>query len=188
MFDRSSVREEIATKPAIEIPESVKITLVGSAGSGKTSVIRKYVTGTFDRQCPPTIMATRHNQKVNIDSHSIALELMDTSGNEHYRSLAPIYYRGARIVIVVFDVTSRESFDSAASWLKEVKEEGTAEVLLVCGNKIDQDGNRVIDSSTARSWAESEGCLYAECSSLTGAGIDNMFQVAVDKLIHAIDT
>lgn len=103
------------------------------------------------------------------------LELWDTAGQERYRSLAPMYYRGAAAALIVFDVTSAESFEGAQSWARELRRRGDpAMVVALVGNKVDI-GHRVVELETAKTYATDNEFLYFETSAKTGYNVGELF-------------
>merc|ERR1740121_2127593 len=93
-------------------------------------------------------------------------------------SLAPMYYRGAAAAVVVYDITSKESFDAAKSWVSELQNTDT--LIALAGNKSDLDASRVIEAETARAYAESMGILYMETSAKSGHNVNELFhEIAV---------
>lgn len=98
----------------------------------------------FDYQ-EPTIGAAFLTQTIALEDCTIRFELWDTAGQERYRSLAPMYYRGASAAVVVFDVTARDSFDGAKSWVKELQRRGDpSAVIALAGNKADVKEGRAV--------------------------------------------
>ena len=84
----------------------------------------------------------------------------------------------------MYDVTRQASFDAVSYWIKELQNNVDGNiVILVCGNKIDLEDQKAVESSIAQASAEASGCLFAECSASTGAGVERMFQLAVKKLL-----
>merc|ERR1711948_153296 len=86
---------------------------------------------------------------------------------------APMYYRGAAAAVVVYDITSKESFDAAKSWVVELQSTDT--LIALAGNKSDLDSTRVVDRETARAYAESMGILYMETSAKSGQNVNELF-------------
>lgn len=163
---------------------AIKLVLLGDSGVGKTSIVAHYVSGSAPDNVNPTIGAAFVTKDVTIENQKLELLIWDTAGQEVYRGLAPMYYRSALIAIIVFDVTKSESFDSVSYWIRELKanvEESI--VILVCGNKIDLEDQRVIEFQSASSVAQENGALYAETSASTGSGVERMFQVAISTLL-----
>ena len=151
-----------------EALSSVKLVLLGDSGVGKTSIVTQYVSGNAPDSVKPTIGAAFVTKEVSIEGHQLELLIWDTAGQEVYRGLAPMYYRSALIAIICYDVTRAQSFDSVSYWIKELKTNVDGNiVIVVCGNKIDLEDQRVIDATTAQTNAESNGALYAETSAST---------------------
>jgi Rab family protein len=164
-------------------PQQVKLVLLGDSGAGKTTIVSQYLSGTVPDIVNPTVGAAFVRKLVAAEGQRFELLIWDTAGQEVYRGLAPMYYRSALVAIIVYDVTKQASYASVDSWLKEIKansEEGI--VILVCGNKIDLQGDRVVNAVQASEAAVQSGALYAETSAITGAGIDRMFQIALSAL------
>lgn len=96
--------------------------------------------------------------------------------HRRYRSLAPLYYRGAHAGLIVYDITSVDSFQGAKSWATELKRKGEADcVLALVGSKVDLESDRQVDRDEAAEYARSQGLLFAEVSSKTGAGVQDIF-------------
>ena len=106
---------------------------------------------------------------------SFLAQIWDTAGQERYRSLAPMYYRGAAAAVVVFDVTNKETFEGAKTWVTELKRRGDSGVVIaLAGNKCDLP-TRSVDSEEAGEYAKSQGILYMEVSAKTNKNIKELF-------------
>jgi small GTP-binding protein len=117
-------------------------------------------------------------QTVPLDDCTIKFEIWDTAGQERYHSLAPMYYRGAAAAIVVYDITSQESFVRARSWVKELQRQGNPNIVIaLAGNKADLelDGKRKVETSEAMGYAESNGTLFMETSAKTALNVSEIF-------------
>lgn len=91
-------------------------------------------------------------QTVPVSDCTVKFEIWDTAGQERYHSLAPMYYRGAAAAIVVYDITSQESFARAKSWVKELQRQGSPDVVIaLAGNKIDRDEERKVSAEVRAS-------------------------------------
>ena len=104
--------------------EPIKVVLVGESGTGKTSIIQQYAYKIFDPNCATSISSQYVSQVINFPdlNKSIKLEIWDTAGQERYRSIAKLFYKDAKIIIFVYDVTSRVSFDELINfWIPEVQ-------------------------------------------------------------------
>ena len=106
-----------------------------------------------------------------------------TAGQERYRSLAPMYYRGAAAAIVVYDVTSRDSFDGAKTWVKELQRKGDPGVVLaLAGNKADLRDKRKVDAEEAREYAAENGMIFFETSAKDAVNIERVFHDVARKV------
>lgn len=119
--------------------KQLKVVIVGHSGVGKTSLIGRYIFDNFDAGSEATLGAVFHEkQHVLPDKSTVGLEIWDTAGQERYRSIAKIYYKDAKVVLAVYDVTSERSFNELKLWVDEVRSNSSKSTrLIVVGNKID---------------------------------------------------
>ena len=102
---------------------------------------------------------------------------------ERYRSLAPMYYRGAAAAIVVFDVTNKDSFSGAKTWVKELQRRGDANcVIALAGNKADLLEQRKVSKEVADAYAAENGILFMETSAKTAMNVKELFEIIARKL------
>jgi small GTP-binding protein len=122
-----------------------KVVLLGSQGVGKTSLILRYTTRAFDpTPHAATIGSSLHTRKLVHDGVRVKLQIWDTAGQERFRSMAPIYYRGAHVCVLVYDTTDRQSFEDVRSWLDELGRTVPKDtVIFVAGAKIDRPDRQV---------------------------------------------
>lgn len=111
---------------------------------------------------------------------------MNLSGQERYRTMSPIFYRVAHAVILVYDVTSRDSFEQVLSWIQEAESNTTYNniVKLLVGNKIDLD-QRVISREEGENFAKERGMIFIETSAYTNDGIDQAFEEVTYKILES---
>jgi len=115
-------------------------------------------------------------QTVDLGDCTVKFDIWDTAGAERYRSLAPMYYRGAVAAVVVFDITNMDSFEGAKSWVTELlSAHSPGIVIALAGNKADLDATRRVDSALARSYAEKNNLLFMETSAKTGQNVSEIF-------------
>lgn len=123
------------------------------------------------------------------------LQCWDTAGTESFRSITRSYYRGAAGCLLVYDVTSRQSFVNARSWLADVREHADPHLTcILVGNKIDlctDDAGpgrrtREVPSEEAEQWAQEEGLLFVEASARSGENVEAAFERATRDILDKI--
>lgn len=165
----------------------VKILLVGDSGVGKSSLLARFISDSFDEQ-GPTVGVDFKLKHVDVDGTRLKLTVWDTAGQERFRTLTSSYYRGAHGVVFVYDVTSRESFENAReTWRKEVEMYGTIanSVKIVIGNKIDREDERTVAREEGVAFAKEYGCLFLECSAKTKVRVAEAFDELVKGILDA---
>ena len=108
-----------------------KVVLLGESGVGKTSIISRYITNTFKSQLMSTPGANFVTKNVIMkgENKTIKFEIWDTAGQERYRSLAKVFYKNAKVCVLVYDITRRTSFEELKKyWIKEIKENGPQDI------------------------------------------------------------
>mmetsp|Transcript_140113 Transcript_140113/g.390604 ORF Transcript_140113/g.390604 Transcript_140113/m.390604 type:complete len:206 (+) Transcript_140113:61-678(+) len=150
-----------------------KLVVLGDTCVGKSSLCARFAKGEFNECQEPSIGAAFMTQKVHLGKCIVAFEIWDTAGQERYRSLAPSYYRGAGAAVVVFDITSRGSFDAAKGWVEELH--GTDTLIALAGNKSDLSASRTVDREVAWAYADSMGIIYMETSAKSGQNVNEFF-------------
>nr|ACF24574.1 Ras-related small GTPase Rab5 [Gymnochlora stellata] len=160
-----------------------KLVLLGDAAVGKSSCVERFVKNEFFEFQQPTIGAAFLTQTIPLEDYIVKFEIWDTAGQERYRSLAPMYYRGAAAALVVYDITDPDSFDGAKTWIQELQRQGAADIVIgLAGNKLDLSSQRKIDSKEAKSFADENGCIFYETSAKTGANVQEIFVAIAQKL------
>ncbi len=137
------------------------------------------------------VISTENSTSTNLERSNnndssmrhIGFKIWDTAGQEKYRSLAPMYYRGSSAAILVYDITKPGSFAALHDWANELKQNAPPDlVLVVCGNKLDLSEDRVIDTGTAEKYADSIGAMYIETSAKDGDKVERMFLEVARKV------
>lgn len=125
---------------------------------------------------PPLSKAAFLTQTVGLDDATVKFEIWDTAGQERYRSLAPMYYRGAAAAIVVYDITDPDSFSGAKSWVKELQRRGDPNVIIaLAGNKADLENRRKVTKEEVESYVQENGILHLETSAKDGTNVKSLF-------------
>jgi len=154
-----------------------KLVLLGDTAVGKSCLVVRFVRDEFFEFQEPTIGAAFLTQTVTLDDATVKFEIWDTAGQERYRSLAPMYYRGAAAAIVVYDITNKESFNGAKSWVKELQRRGDPNVVIaLAGNKADLQDKRKVEIEEATMYAEENNILHMETSAKSATNVRHLFQ------------
>ncbi|KAI0774348.1 P-loop containing nucleoside triphosphate hydrolase protein [Fomes fomentarius] len=129
-----------------------KIVIMGNTGVGKTSLLHRYTQGKFDpKNTTSTTGAFFVTKKVNVDGTKVRLQLWDTAGQERFRSMAPMYYRGANAALLLYDITNASSFEDVRGWLEELKKNCDPDLIIyIVGAKADLQHHRQVTSDLAR--------------------------------------
>lgn len=159
-----------------------KIIVVGDHCCGKTNIISKYATDNFNLSSVPTIGIDFAIKNVIYHKKRIRMELWDSAGQEKYRSLTSVYYRNATAIIIVFDLTNRESFNNIEKWVNEICLYSEIPIIMVIGNKADLKDLRVIPSSIAKEYCQKYNFPYVETSAKDGSNIDIAFALLLKNI------
>jgi small GTP-binding protein len=164
--------------PATEFDVTVKGIIIGDSSVGKSSLLYRYTDSDWNPHYIATIGVDFKVLTFERDAKVVKLQLWDTAGQERFKTITHTYYRGAHGVVVVFDVTNRESFTNVTTWLQEFNQfsGGTDVPMVLVGNKCDCRDERVVSDEEADAVAKHLGCRYVPCSAKANIGVDEAFQ------------
>lgn len=167
---------------------NAKVVVLGSQGVGKTSIIARYLEKKFVGATSPTIGASFQTVKVTIGNVRVSMQIWDTAGQERFRAMAPLYYRKANAAIIVYDITSPNSFEAMKHWVTELRRNVEEAIgIFIVGNRCDLSSHRTVSQEAARKFAESIGGNFFECSALSNEGIDDIFRELALSIAEAED-
>ena len=165
-----------------------KVVLVGESGVGKTSIIKQFTSHCFDPDCAVSISSQFTSKIVNISDtqKAIRYDLWDTAGQEKYRSLAKIFYKDAKIIMFVYEITNKKSFENLQSyWYKEVSANCLSNAIFaLVGNKNDLYSKAEVEEKEAMDWADSIGAIFQTTSAKSNIGIDLLFDIVGKKCLN----
>jgi len=160
--------------------DSIKVVLLGESGVGKTSIISQFTSHKFDPHRETSLSAQFVSKTVDFPDlgQTIKFDIWDTVGQEKYRSLAKIFYKDAKVIIFVYDITTEFSFDGLKNyWYEETKAniEGNP-ILAVVANKIDLYNDIKVSNNDGKEFAEKIGAIFQTTSALSDSGISQLFE------------
>ena len=160
-----------------------KSIVVGDGGVGKTALTLRFSKGFFTEDYKMTIGVDFHVKTIMIETEDegslrVKLQIWDTGGQERFSSIRPMYYRGSLGALLIFDLTSYESFEHLPQWIEEVRSNIKNDVpFLLVGNKSDLLNERAISPEEINSFTEKFNLYYMETSAKTGEGVGDCFYI-----------
>ena len=158
--------ESVENSEVIESGE--KVVIIGDASVGKTSILLRYVNNTFSDNIKPTIGCDHYEKEVDIEGgQKIKLSIWDTAGQDRFRGLASSYYKRAKCVVLVFDITKKSSFEKLDFWRDEIMNFADENILVVVvGNKTDLMDKRTVMQEEIDAYVKKYEYFYLETSAL----------------------
>ena len=168
-------------------PQSVKVVLLGESGVGKTSIINQFTIKKFNPRCATSESAKFVSKIVEFPEFeaSIKFDIWDTVGQEKYRSLTKIFYRDAKVIIFVYDITKEFTFNAIKDyWYKETCDTTEGKPLLaLVANKNDLYDKQTVNHKDAKIFAEEINAIFQTTSALNDQGINILFENIGKKII-----
>eukprot|EP00794_Sanderia_malayensis_P000371 gene371-1004_t len=164
-----------------------KVIIVGDKRVGKSSLLLRFREGIFDDGClPPTIGVDFLVCDLQVKNRKVKLQLWDTAGEEEYKAITSVYYRGAHAALIVFDVTRPETFQSAKQWMEDVYTTcGTDVKIIFVGNKCDL--SLCIDLNVVKDFTEMNLLYWCQASAKDGTNVEAIFEKVAGDLVELHD-
>ncbi|KAG0648433.1 Ras-related Rab-18-B [Hyphodiscus hymeniophilus] len=164
---------------------TLKILMIGPSGAGKSALLIRYCDDQFDSESSTaTIGVDFKVKKLSVHGKAYRLNLLDTAGQERFRTLSNSYYRGAHGVILVYDISNRESFLAMERWFEEAESNAMpGAVMYLVGSKMDKSSGRTVKTEEGIELAERHGCQFCEVSSKTRDNVRKPFVEIVDAIV-----
>ena len=164
-------------QPFEEEQTEIKIVFLGNTEAGKTSIISRYISGSFQENVPTTVGAMFYTKILTYDGIKYKIQIWDTAGQERFKTITPLYYKDAQGAIIVSDVTDKRAIHGLKDWLRDLDDKGPMDIIkCICGNKIDMEAETVIDKKDLRKLIDDRkktGVVMT--SALIDIGIDEAF-------------
>ena len=164
---------------------TIKLLLIGNAYVGKTLIVQKFLDNTFSKTTMTTIGVDLQYKVLDINGKKVKYLIWDTAGEDRMKTMTYAYYRGCHVVLIVYDVTSKKSFENVTTWVECVDKFAKSNVLrILVGNKTDLEDNRVISKEEGKKLAEENGLKFYEISAKTMNGLVEMFEYVAKEYVQ----
>ena len=162
-----------------------KVLLLGDSSVGKTCFLLRYCDKSFQEAHLSTIGLDYRLKSMTLQNDkNIKLQIWDTAGQDRFRAITKNYYKGANGIILIYDVTNKQSYENVQNWLTHIKEEANPNVIIyLAGNKIDvEEDQRVITTEDGQKIADEYKLPFKETSAKNGINVNEIFQELVEKI------
>jgi len=162
-------------------PQDIKVVLLGEPGIGKTSIITRFTADAFHEDVISSTSAQFYIKSVDFpnEKKSLNFQIWDTAGQERFHSLAKLFYRDAKVICLVYDITVKSSFENMISYWYESEVKKNVEgnpIFAVIGNKFDLYENRDVQDEEAKEFAKSINAIFQYTSAKNSSGIEELFE------------
>ncbi|XP_042153046.1 ras-related protein Rab-4B isoform X1 [Oncorhynchus tshawytscha] len=180
-----------------------KFLVIGSAGTGKSCLLHQFIETKFKQDSNHTIGVEFGSRVVNVGGKTVKLQIWDTAGQERFRSVTRSYYRGAAGALLVYDITSRETYNALTNWLTDARTLASPNIVIIlCGNKKDLDADREVTFLEASRFAQENGreyrflltvltateLMFLETSALTGENVEEAFLKTARTILNKMES
>lgn len=165
-----------------------KYIIVGDSSVGKSCFMLRFTDNRFKADHDITIGVEFGTKTIRLNKTQIKIQIWDTAGQESFRSIARSYYRGAVGVLLMYDITNKDSFINVYRWLNEIREQSSHEIcIMLVGNKTDRSGERKVSTEEAKEFALNNDMLFVEASALNGTNVENAFVMSSSEILKKIE-
>ncbi|GFO30185.1 ras-related protein rab-4b [Plakobranchus ocellatus] len=166
-----------------------KFLVIGSAGAGKSCILHQFIENKFKQDSNHTIGVEFGSKVVNVGGKAVKLQIWDTAGQERFRSVTRSYYRGAAGALLVYDITSRETYNALTNWLTDARTLASPNIVIVLvGNKKDLEAEREVTFMEASRFAQENELMFLETSALTGENVEETFLKCARSILTKIES
>eukprot|EP00124_Ichthyophonus_hoferi_P004031 Ihof_evm3s399 gene=Ihof_evmTU3s399 len=166
-----------------------KYIIIGDTGVGKSCLLLQFTDRRFQPVHDLTIGVEFGARMVTIDNKQIKLQIWDTAGQESFRSITRSYYRGAAGVLLVYDITRRETFNHLTTWLEDARQHSSTDMaIMLIGNKSDLDARRKVSREEGEAFAKEHGLIFLETSAKTADNVEEAFMDTAKQIYGKIQS
>jgi len=160
-----------------------KLLLIGNSAVGKSSLLLRFSDNIFNESFLPTIGVDFKIRTFDLNGRTVKLQIWDTAGQERFKTITSSYYKGAHGIILVYDITDKQSFRDIDNWLTEVEKHAHENVnKLLVGNKCDLEQNRQVSYEEGKAYADQLGIKFLETSAKNSVNVESAFFAMANEI------
>jgi Ras-related protein Rab-1A len=160
-----------------------KLLLIGNSAIGKSSLLLRFSDNIFNESFLPTIGVDFKIRTFDLSAKTVKLQIWDTAGQERFKTITSSYYKGAHGIILVYDITDKQSFKDIENWLSEVEKYASESVVkLLVGNKCDLESQRQVTYEQGKEFADSLGVKFIETSAKNSINVEKAFFTLAEEI------
>ena len=164
-----------------------KVLIIGDSSVGKSNILLRFSDNIFHETFLPTIGVDFKIKNLIVNDKNVKLNIWDTAGQERFKTITSAYYKGSHGVILVYDITDRDSFNNVSNWINESKKfAGNNVVRILVGNKCDLNEGRKVTFKEGSEFAEREGMMFFEASAKAKINIDEIFSELTKGMLEKL--
>ena len=162
-----------------------KVLLLGNSDVGKSSLLLRFVDSLWNDTFVPTIGVDFKVKTLEINNKKVKMQIWDTAGQERFRTVISTYFRGAHGILLLYDVTNKDSFKNLENWLTEIEKNSSDKVLkILLGNKCDLSDDREISKEEGQAFAIRNGMEFMETSAKMNTNVSEAFETLGKLMIE----
>ncbi len=166
----------------------LKYIIIGDAAVGKSNLLLRYAHGQFKPEYQLTIGVEFGAKNIQLNNKIFRIQIWDTAGQENFRSITRAYYKNSVCALVVYDISSRDSFEHVTTWIEDCKNQSPKTIFMVLvGNKCDLKDKRQVSEEEGKDLAEKNDMMFFETSAKDGINVEEIFVNSADQISKKID-
>lgn len=165
-----------------EVTAMVNIIIIGDANVGKSNLLLRYIEDSFNDSLKPTIGADFYSKTKEIDGLTVNAKFWDTAGQEKYRAIGGRFYKEAHGILLVYDVSKKDTYTNLSRWATEVEDKSKRSVkVMLVGNKNDLLTSKEVSTEEGKQFAQEKKYFFFETSAKTGENVQQAFDVLIKE-------
>ena len=166
----------------------LKYIIIGDAAVGKSNLLLRYAHGQFKPEYQLTIGVEFGAKNIQIKNKVFRIQIWDTAGQENFRSITRAYYKNSVCALVVYDISSRDSFNNVTTWIEDCKNQSPKTIFMVLvGNKCDLNDKRQVTAEEGKELADKNDMMFFETSAKDGINVDEIFLNSANEISKKIE-